>query len=121
MNGSTVVINPPDGNMGAYLRSLEKLRQYPITHLAPGHGEVIDKPWDTVSWIIQHRLDREQKVVDRLGDNPNTTLSELVVHVYDEVDPRLHAWAERSLLAHLNKLKEDNRAVEQDSCWVLLS
>ncbi len=121
MNGSTVVINPPDGDMAAYLNSLEILRQFPITHIAPGHGDVIDKPWDAVSWIVQHRLEREKKVVAQLQTHPNKTLSELVIHVYDEVDPRLHGWAERSLLAHLLKLKLDGRVTEQEGRWIYTS
>ncbi|MEM7283634.1 MAG: MBL fold metallo-hydrolase [Pseudomonadota bacterium] len=120
MNGSTVVINPPDGDMLDYLESLEKLKSFDITHLAPGHGDVIDRPFDAVDWIIEHRLEREEKIIGRLTENPGKTLSELVVFAYDEVDSRLHAWAERSLLAHLIKLEKENRAQRIEECWSIL-
>ena len=67
MQGSTVVIAPPDGNMRDYLRSLEKLKNYNIEVLAPGHGDYIYKPFEAVDWIINHRLNREKKVLEKLG------------------------------------------------------
>ena len=120
MNGSTVVINPPDGDMLDYLQSLEKLKNYDVTHLAPGHGDVIDQPFQAVDWIIEHRLKREKKIISCLRENPSTTLSELVVFAYDEVDSRLHAWAERSLLAHLVKLEKEHRAKRTGETWNII-
>ena len=67
MQGSTVVIGPPDGSMSAYLRSLEKLLGLDIARLAPGHGHPIDTPHDEVRKLIRHRLGREQKVVTALA------------------------------------------------------
>ena len=70
IDGSTVVINPPDGNMKDYLESLEKLkRRYPVA-LAPGHGGLINDPQRLVDWIIAHRLERETKVLLALRANP---------------------------------------------------
>ena len=118
MNGSTVVIDPPDGDMSAYLDSLERLKSLDLAALAPGHGEVIDNPIEVVDWLIGHRLKREAKVVAALAANPSTDLWGLTPIVYDEVDPRLHRLASRSLLAHLEKLEKDGRAVCRDKLWI---
>ena len=120
MNGSTVVIDPPDGNMSDYLASLEKLKDYSLTAIAPGHGDLLHDPVDAIDWIIAHRLEREAKVVRALRENPNSTSSELVPQVYEEVDRRLYEWAERSLLAHLGKLESDGRANCENGCWTLI-
>ncbi|MEM9208249.1 MAG: MBL fold metallo-hydrolase [Pseudomonadota bacterium] len=120
INGSTVVIDPPDGNMNDYLRSLKRLKDLSITAIAGGHGEVIDNPFEAIEWLIQHRLQREAKVIDKLGRRPGALLSELVAHVYDEVDPAIHGLAERSLLAHLQKLREDGTASVHGDRWQLL-
>lgn len=117
MNGSTVVINPPDGDMRAYLRSLSNLRKIEIDAIAPGHGDVFYDPRDVIDWIVEHRLSRERKVADAVSAYPDLTSHELVPHVYADVDKRLHGWAERSLLAHLIKLKKDQRVIEQESRW----
>lgn len=119
INGSTVVIDPPDGSMCDYLASLARLREERLAIIAPGHGELIDRPREAIDWLIAHRGEREAKVLDRLGANPGTMLTELVGYVYDEVDPRLHGVAERSLLAHLLKLAGEGRARETDGRWTL--
>lgn len=117
INGSTVVIDPPDGSMRHYLDSLARLRNEQIDCIAPGHGAVIDSPDEAIGWLIEHRLNREAKVVQALAAHPDNTLSELVVHVYAEVDPAIHDLAERSLLAHLEKLEEEGRAVRAAGHW----
>jgi glyoxylase-like metal-dependent hydrolase (beta-lactamase superfamily II) len=110
MQGSTVVIGPPDGNMNQYLRSLERLQREPVTRIAPGHGEVIQDAQGEVARVIAHRLEREAKVVERLRAAGRASVDGLVAAVYDDVDPRLHPVAKSSLLAHLIKLEEDGRA-----------
>ncbi len=117
IDGSTVVIDPPDGNMNHYLQSLRKLKNLQSSALLPGHGEVIHKPDAIIDWIINHRLEREAKVVAALGANPGVTTAELVPHVYKDVDEKLYGWAERSLLAHLLKLEEEGAAERADSRW----
>lgn len=117
INGSTVVIDPPDGSMRHYLDSLARLRNEQIDGIAPGHGAVIDTPDEAIGWLIEHRLNREAKVVHALDAHPDNTLSQLVVHVYAEVDPAIHDLAERSLLAHLEKLEEEGRAVRVAERW----
>lgn len=117
MNGSTVVINPPDGNMKHYLQSLERLKTLGLKALAPGHGELIDKPDEVVDWLIDHRLGREAKVFAALETHPDSTTKQLTPFVYDDVDAALHELAERSLLAHLIKLEDDGRAGQSDNLW----
>jgi len=119
INGSTVVIDPPDGSMSDYIQSLQKLRSMAIDALAPGHGAVLENVEEALNWIISHRLEREAKVVEKLAAHPATSLAELVVHVYDDVNASLHALAERSLLAHLLKLELDGRAMQRENRWHL--
>jgi len=113
MQGSTVVINPPDGDMRAYLASLERLPGLDPAILAPGHGYLIGSPKAEVRRLVAHRLAREAKVVaalHRLGASGPATIEALVREVYDEVSPRLHPVAMRSLAAHLDKLVAEGRA-----------
>jgi glyoxylase-like metal-dependent hydrolase (beta-lactamase superfamily II) len=117
MQGSTVVISPPDGDMHAYFASLNKLADYAITHFAPGHGTVIDTPREEVRKLIAHRLKREQKVVDMLAAMQPASIEQLVVRVYDDVSPRLHVAAMRSLHAHLQKLEKDGRVGADGGRW----
>lgn len=120
INGSTVVIDPPDGNMNDYLGSLGRLRNVSIDAIAGGHGELIDAPYDAIDWLVEHRLRREAKVVDKLNRRPDALVSELVADVYDEIPPALHPVAQRSLLAHLLKLEEDGAAVVDNDRWRLV-
>lgn len=117
IDGSTVVIDPPDGNMAAYLQSLGRLKTLDLAAIAPGHGNVIDHPRAAIEGLIEHRLRRESKVADALAAHPGSTLGTLVRHVYDEVSPALHPIAERSLLAHLEKLEAESRAVRRGAAW----
>ena len=119
IDGSTVVINPPDGNMRQYIASLEKIKSLEPAGLLPGHGYKILEPLKVIDWIIDHRLEREGKVVTALKANPNLTARQLVPHVYKDVSEKLYAWAERSLLAHLIKLEEEGRALRADDRWTM--
>ena len=110
MQGSTVVINPPDGDMRAYLRSLEKLLDEDLAIIAPGHGYLIGRPKKEVARLIAHRLAREEKVVNALVKIGPASLEELLPIVYDDVPARIHRVAARSLTAHLDKLTAEGRA-----------
>jgi glyoxylase-like metal-dependent hydrolase (beta-lactamase superfamily II)/8-oxo-dGTP pyrophosphatase MutT (NUDIX family) len=112
MQGSTVVIDPPDGDMRAYLASLEALLALDLAIIAPGHGYLIGEPHREVSRLIAHRHGREAKVVAAVRNLGDATLEELVLRVYDDVDPRRHAIAARSLYAHLQKLVAEGRVIE---------
>ena len=107
MQGSTVVINPPDGDMRAYLASLELLLGEDLAILAPGHGYLIGEPHHEVRRLVQHRLKREGKVRDAIAKLGEPSLAELLPLVYDDVPPRIHGVAARSLSAHLQKLVAD--------------
>lgn len=117
INGSTVVIDPPDGNMQQYLDSLARLKTVGAKRIAPGHGELFDDPHAVIDAIIAHRLAREQKVAAALASQAGATLAELTAVVYAEVPGHLHAVAERSLLAHLEKLAADGRARRDGERW----
>jgi len=118
IDGSTVVINPPDGNMTHYLQSLAKVKALRPAVLAPGHGELIRDPDRAIDWLVHHRLERESKVAAALSENPGLTSMELVPHVYQDVDENLYGLAERSLLAHLLKLADDGAASNANGRWV---
>ena len=107
MDGSTVVIGPPDGNMADYLESLNKLFKYKIDCLAPGHGNFMYEPKKVIESIIRHRLSREAKVIRKLEDSGETNLEALTALVYDDVSEHLHPIAKFSLEAHLIKLLEE--------------
>ncbi|WP_042879042.1 MBL fold metallo-hydrolase [Cupriavidus necator] len=117
MQGSTVVIGPPDGEMRAYLDSLAALQDEDLEWLAPGHGFLIARPQDAIRILIRHRLQREAKVAGALRELGPASVGELVVRVYDDVPPRMHPVAQRSLLAHLIKLRDDGKAREANGVW----
>ena len=118
MNGSTVVISPPDGNMQDYLDSLNKLKEYDLENIAPGHGELLPNPHSVAEWIIKHRLEREEKVIEAIKEvtkgNPDT----LVEQVYSDVDAALFPIAKWSLEAHLIKLQNEKRVVKEGNQFV---
>ena len=118
MQGSTVVINPPDGDMSAYLASLQALAQQPLNWLAPGHGFLMDQPAQAMQAIVAHRLRREAKVMAAVCEHGPATAEALVPLVYADVPARLHGMALRSLTAHLLKLRGDGRCAESDQGWV---
>lgn len=120
INGSTVVIDPPDGNMADYLNSLEKLMDKELKVIAPGHGDPIDSPYEAIDWIIKHRLEREAKLIAALEAHADSTLTELLPHVYGDVHERLYGVAERSLRAHLLKLENDKHALQVHERWSLI-
>jgi glyoxylase-like metal-dependent hydrolase (beta-lactamase superfamily II)/8-oxo-dGTP pyrophosphatase MutT (NUDIX family) len=117
MQSSTVVINPPDGDMAAYLASLRLLLDAPLDWLAPGHGFLMAQPRRAIEWIIDHRLKREAKVIDALRDLGPASIEALLSQVYDDVSERMHGVATRSLKAHLIKLRDEARAVESAGRW----
>lgn len=117
MQGSTVVINPPDGDMKDYLESLDRLLQEDIQWFAPAHGFLMGRVESVVDWLITHRLTREKKIAEALSEHGPGTLKELVRHAYDDVPPAIHGLATRSLLAHLIKLRKEHRARETGDVW----
>jgi glyoxylase-like metal-dependent hydrolase (beta-lactamase superfamily II) len=120
MQGSTVVITPPDGSMLDYLAALERLLAIDIARFAPGHGHVIETPHDEVRRLVKHRLGREDKVLAALRKAGRGDLDKLVLLAYDDVSEKLHPVARRSLLAHLLKLEHEGRARREADDWVCL-
>lgn len=104
----TVVISPPDGDMKAYLDSLKALSGYKIKVICPGHGPVITDAPAKIQEYIDHRLMRERRVINSLKGGQKT-IKELVREIYTDVDPKLHGLAERSVAAHLIKLKAEGK------------
>lgn len=108
MDGSTVVIAPPDGNMRDYLNSLELLEKYKIEIFAPGHGNYMNEPKKTIKSIIRHRLARESKVLRIIKDN-RLNFDSLLKMVYSDINEQLLPIARYSLDAHLKKLLDEKR------------
>ncbi|GAB5375527.1 MAG: MBL fold metallo-hydrolase [Acuticoccus sp.] len=108
MGWSTTIVAPPDGAMGDYLRSLDRLMGEAHTRYLPGHGDAIAEPHKSVSAMRSHRLMRERAILERLslGDEE---IAEIVATLYEGLDPRLVGAAALSVLAHLEKLAEDGR------------
>ena len=117
MQGSTVVISPPDGDMAAYLASLAALLQEDLQWIAPGHGHLMDRPRQVIEKTIAHRLAREAKVIEALRAMAPADIDALLPRVYDDVPVRMHPVAKRSLLAHLIKLTHDDIVFEREGLW----
>lgn len=109
LNGSTTVIDAPDGNMGEYLDSLDKLdtacAETGTEFIAPAHGHVLGQARAVIAHLKAHRLAREAKVLAAMKARPNGTLDDWVALAYDDVDPRVWPVAKRSLLAHVERIR----------------
>ncbi len=118
MNGSTVVIAPPDGNMKDYLDSLKKLKEYDLENIAPGHGELLSNPHSVAEWIIEHRLEREEKIIVAMKKAFKGNPDSLVQEVYEDVDSALFPIAKWSLEAHLIKLLQEKKVSKEGNQFV---
>lgn len=117
MEGTTVVVIPPSGDMSEYIASLRLLANYPIEAIAPAHGHLIFQPQRELERLIRHRLFREAKVVSAMQRMRRGSLDDITPPVYDDVKPQLHPIARYSLWAHLIKLQRDGRVAESDGEW----
>ena len=117
MQSSTVVINPPDGNMAAYVDSLRALAERDLDWLAPGHGFLMAQPREAMLGIVSHRLRREAKVLAAVQAQGPVDAPALLATVYADVPARMHPVALRSLTAHLIKLRDDGAVAEADGAW----
>jgi glyoxylase-like metal-dependent hydrolase (beta-lactamase superfamily II) len=103
----SVLIDPPEGNVRDYLRSLESMRALPnLSVIFGGHGPAIANPYAKIDEYISHRLEREQNILQAVREGA-ATLKEIVARVYSDVSPKAHPMAERAVMAHLEKLVED--------------
>jgi glyoxylase-like metal-dependent hydrolase (beta-lactamase superfamily II) len=112
MGWSTSVIAPPDGNMGDYMRSLEKLIARHDALLYPTHGSPIGRPKSFLRALLTHRRMREAQILRCLTDGADTA-AVITARLYADVAPALHKAATLTVCAHLEKLAGDGRAVRQ--------
>jgi ribonuclease/clavin/mitogillin len=104
----SVLIEPPEGSVRDYLASLERFRALlpRVRVLFCGHGAAVGNPRAKIEEYIEHRLEREANILKAVREGASTP-REIVARVYTDVSPKLHAMAERAVLAHLQKLEED--------------
>ena len=110
LNGSTTVIDPPDGHMGHYLHSLDLLAaactELQVDFILPAHGHVITDAPGAIRHLKAHRLTREAKIARVIQANPNGDLDQWLPLAYDDVDARIWPVAKRSLLAHVEHIQQ---------------
>jgi len=120
LNGSTTIVDPPDGHMGDYLNSLEKLEKLcideKIEFIFPAHGYVLGNFWgrpksalEVVQNLHKHRLTREEKIFQTIQNDLSGTMDDWVQKAYDDVAPSIWPIAMRSLLAHVEHLRQSGR------------
>jgi len=109
LNGSTTVVAPPDGDMTAYLDSLDTLSAACVEHgidfILPAHGHVIGQASAAIAHLKAHRLKREAKVLAAMQALPDGNLDDWVALVYDDVPPQIWPVAQRSLMAHVLRIR----------------
>lgn len=118
MGWATSVVSPPDGDMTAYMASLERLHAREDRVYYPAHGPQIDKPRQLVRGMIGHRRQRERQILRLLGAGAGT-IGELVPQMYKGVDEKLWPAAGQSVLAHLIDLAARGVVIEQDDRWTM--
>jgi glyoxylase-like metal-dependent hydrolase (beta-lactamase superfamily II) len=118
---TTNVIAPPDGDMLDYINSLTRLQEIEIAEIVPAHGPIIADGQAKIAEYIDHRMLREQQVLQALEElPPGATIPELVPLIYQDVDPKLHPIAAWTVEAHLLKLEREGLVERQDGGWVLV-
>jgi glyoxylase-like metal-dependent hydrolase (beta-lactamase superfamily II) len=116
MGWSTTVVIPPDGDMAAYMKSLERLRERQDRIYYPAHGPAVTNPRQLVRGLIGHRLQRERQILRLLSERPRT-IPEIVAAAYPGLDPRLVGGAGASALAHLLDLEARALVVREEDRW----
>jgi glyoxylase-like metal-dependent hydrolase (beta-lactamase superfamily II)/8-oxo-dGTP pyrophosphatase MutT (NUDIX family) len=113
LNGSTTVVDPPDGDMNDYLNSLDLLSaactEHGLKYILPAHGYVIGGPDDealaAIARLKAHRLQREAKVMAAMQAQPQGNLDDWLALAYADVPERMWPVAKRSLMAHVARLQ----------------
>ncbi len=109
LNGSTTVVDPPDGDMTDYLNSLDRLAAacgaHGIAFILPAHGHVLGPAREAIAQLKAHRLKREAKVLAVMQALPDGSMDDWVARAYDDVPPRMWPVAKRSLLAHVQRIE----------------
>ena len=104
----TVVIDPPEGHMATYFDSLKRMQALPVTALFPAHGPVMANAKAKIQEYLDHRMEREAKIL-AAWQRGHREPGAIVKEVYTDVQPAMHGLAERSVIAHLEKLQEEGR------------
>ncbi|MBK0394381.1 MBL fold metallo-hydrolase [Ramlibacter algicola] len=114
LNGSTTIVSPPDGEMTAYLDSLDRLSracdEHRIEFILPAHGHVLGFAKQAIAKLKAHRLQREAKVIAAMKSRPGGSTRDWVPLAYDDVPPAIWPIAERSLQAHVDRIRALNLA-----------
>ncbi len=110
MGWSTTVVSPPDGDMGAYYDSLDRVAARGFSTLWPTHGPPVTQVAPFLAAYKAHRLARERQILEQLALGRGR-IAEMVAVIYADVDPRLHAAAAHSVLAHLIRLVRTGEVV----------
>ncbi len=118
MGWSTSVVIPPDGDMGQYMKSLERLQAREDRIYYSAHGDPIEKPRQLVRGMIGHRRQRENQILRLLGESV-MKIEEFIPQMYKGLDPRLHKAAEMSVMAHLLDLEKRGLVATSDDQWLL--
>jgi len=116
MGWSTTVVVPPDGDMAAYMASLEKLRQRDDRIYYPAHGPPVDNPQQYVRHLVGHRMQRERQILS-LVKKQTRPIPDIVANAYPRLDPRLVTAAGGSVLAHLLDLERRGLVERQGDTW----
>jgi glyoxylase-like metal-dependent hydrolase (beta-lactamase superfamily II) len=116
MGWSTTVVVPPDGDMAAYMASLDKLRQRGERVYYPAHGPPVTNPQQYVRSLIGHRMQREKQILKLVAKQPRT-ISDIVANAYPGLDPRLVPAAGGSVYAHLLDLGKRGLVERQGETW----
>lgn len=119
MAWSTSVVSPPDGDMAAYMASLQKLYDREDRVLYPAHGPQIDNPRQLVRGMLGHRRQRERQILRLLEDAGPQEIPQFVAAMYKGLDERLHGAAGRSVLAHLIDLERQGRVGVKGEQWMI--
>lgn len=119
MAWSTSVVSPPDGDMAAYMASLQKLHDRDDRVLYPAHGPQIDNPQQLVRGMLGHRRQRERQIMRRLEEDGPHRIPDFVAAMYKGLDPRLNGAAGRSVLAHLIDLERQGRVAVEGEQWMI--
>lgn len=116
MGWSTTVVVPPDGDMAAYMASLDKLRQRADRIYYPAHGEPVTNPQQYVRHLMGHRMQRERQILRLVGEQART-IPDIVANAYPGLDPRLTTAAGGSVLAHLVDLERRGLVAQRQDLW----
>jgi glyoxylase-like metal-dependent hydrolase (beta-lactamase superfamily II) len=116
MGWSTTVVVPPDGDMAAYMQSLEKLRQRDDRIYYPAHGPAVTNPRQYVRSLIGHRLQREKQILKLVGEQARD-IPDIVANAYPGLDPRLVTAAGGSVYAHLLDLQQRGLVTREGETW----